>query len=130
MNWLTFFASILGALMTGTGAAAIWTGVFRRPVTKVEATERLYESTLEWAEQLKADTTDARHEAAEARREAGDARGGATAAHREMGAIKVEAEELAGFLTQMVRWIHSPDMSIERLGVLVAQAGPMNGSAR
>jgi len=130
VNWLTVVASVLAALLTGAGGAAMVNALARRTVTKVEAVNRLNESTLEWAEQLKADAAGARVEAAEARREAAEARREATDARREMRAIKLEAEELAAFMGQMVRWVQSPDMSMERLRVLVSQAGPLNGLAR
>jgi hypothetical protein len=129
VSW-TLVATIAGAIFGGGGMAVIVNAFARRGVTRVEAADRLNEATLEWAEQLKSDAAGARREASEARHEASEARREATAAHREMRAIKLEAEELAGFLAQVVRWVQSPDMSMERLRVLVSQAGPLNGAAR
>lgn len=130
MTWLTVVAQLVAALLVGGGGAAIVNAIAKRKVTAAEVADRLNESTLEWAEQLKSDASGARHDAAEARHEASEARREATEAHRQMTVVKRDAEELAGFLSQVVRWIQSPDMSMERLRVLVSQAGPLNGRPR
>jgi predicted ABC-type ATPase len=130
LSWLTLVSSIVGAVFAGGGAAAVVNALARRRVVHVEAADRLNESTLEWAEQLKADAHGARIDASEARKEAADARREATEAHRQMRAVKTEAEEIASYLAVVVRWIQSPDMSMERLRALVNQSGPVNGMIR
>ena len=134
-------APIAAAVLGGGGMAVIVNAFARRSVTKVEAAARLSDSALEIVDQVRSDTRadvmaarsearEARTEAAEARREATKARDEAAEAHRQMRVIKVEAEELAEFLGKVVRWIQSPDMSMERLRVLVSQSGPLNGVPR
>lgn len=112
MNWPTVVASLIAAVLGGGGSVAIINAFARRNVTKVEAADRLNESTLEWAERLKADAMSAREEAAGAR--------------LEMAAVRREAEALAWDLRRLRLAILDPYATLERLRLMVH--GSDNGS--
>lgn len=122
MNWASIITSVAAALLAGGGGAAVVTAFARRKVTKVEMAERLNDMALEQLEAFKAEAAEARKEVNQARREMAQVR-------HEMHVIKLDAEELTSYLTQVIRWIHSPDMSMERLRALVSQSGPLKGQA-
>lgn len=119
MSWTSVVVTVLVAVLGGGGAATIITTLARRKVTKVEAADRLNESTLEWAEQLKADAASARRDAHEARLEANGAR-------VEMAAVRYEAESLAYELRRLRLAILDPYASIDKLRQLISE-GPGNG---
>lgn len=121
MNWPTVVASVLAALLGGGGAAAIINAFARRKVTKVEYTERLNETTLEWAAAVKADAADARRETADARREIAEMR-------LEMATVHREAEALAHELRQLRLAILDPFATLDQLRAKVSGGpGPGNG---
>jgi uncharacterized protein (DUF3084 family) len=146
VNWLTVVASLVATVFGVGGGATVINALARRNVTKVEAAARLSDSAMEIVDQVRADTradvAAARDEAREARAEAGEARRAAAKAreeaalardeaaeaHRQVRAITREVAELAGFLAQLMRWIQSPDMSIEQLRVLAGQTGPIDAA--
>lgn len=132
INWVSI-AQAVALLLGGLGAGQIIQAFFKRKVTRVEAADRLNESTLEWAEQLKTDALEARKEAAEARTEATEARRELAEVRRQVHAVSLEAQQVAGYLAQIIRWIQTPDMSMDRLRELVSQVPPnppFNGPAR
>lgn len=120
-GWQTVIVAVVSAALTGGGAAAMVNALARRRVTRVEAAAALNESTLEWATQLKDDSSDARKEAHEARIEAREAR-------REMAAVRHEAELLAQELRRLRLAILDPFMTIDRLRSLIGDTGS-NGVA-
>jgi hypothetical protein len=122
MNWPTVIASVVAALLGGGGIAAIISAVSRQKVTKVEAADRLNESTLEWAAAVKADAADARRETADARREMAEMR-------LEMATVRREAEALAQELRQLRLAILDPFATLDSLRMLV-NPGPGNGVHR
>jgi len=139
VSWFTVVAAVAAALLGTGGGAAIITALARRNVMKVEVAAKLNETALEYVEQVRTDTRadvvaaraeahEARTEASEARKEAAKARDEATSVRREMRTIKTEAIELTSYLGQIVRWIQSPDMDMDRLRELVSRAGSVNGT--
>lgn len=137
MSWLTVVASLIAAILGTGGTAAIIQAVARRRPTKVEAVDRLNESTLEWAEQLKADARDARADAREARQEAADSRRAALDAQREATESRraaleaqrdaAESSRRVAELAEEVRALHAaiydPNASIERLRQAISANG-------
>lgn len=119
-QWVTLISAVLASGLTGGGVVALVNALARRRVTKVDAADRLNESTLEWAAAVKADAADARRDASEARREAADAR-------REMGMVRQEAEALAKELRQLRLAILDPFATLEQLRAMVGGGGSSNG---
>jgi chromosome segregation ATPase len=128
INWLIVgqvAAAVLGAL----GIGQIVQTLARRRTEKVDAVGRLNASTLEWAEQLKADAAEARTSAREARIEAAEARREAAEARREtggcrtqvaevrriLGELRVDAAEVASYLRQLINEIHDPKVTVDSL---------------
>lgn len=116
MNWATIIASTLAAILGGGGSAALIAAVAKRRTTKVEAVDRLNETTLEWAEALKSDAREARADAREARLDAAEARRDAAEARRQVAELVAERRQLHNE-------IFDPTATIER----VRQAVSMNG---
>ncbi len=115
MNWLTVIASVLASVLGSGGVATVITALSRRRVVKVEAADRLNESTLEWAEGLKQDAVAARTELA--------------AVRREMISVRKEAEALALDLRRLRLAILEPDATLDRLRLMVSDR-PGNGVPR
>lgn len=122
MNWPTVIASVIAALLGGGGMAAVISALAGRKVAKVEAADRLNESTLEWASAVKADAADARRETADARREMAEMR-------LEMATVRREAEALAQELRKLRLAILDPFATLEQLRAMVGGSGPGNGIA-
>jgi hypothetical protein len=120
MNWLMVISTVLASVLGGGGVAAIITAFSRRRVSKVEAADRLNESTLEWAAAVKADAADARRETADARREMAEMR-------LEMSTVRREAEALAQDLRRLRLAILDPFATLDQLRSMVAGGGP-NGA--
>lgn len=104
--------------LAGGGIAAWINARARRPVTQATAVERLNDTTLDWAERLKEDASDARREAREARDEAAEA-------HRQVRMARAEAEQLVIYLRWLLRTINEPSMDIQRLRLLVGDGPAM-----
>ena len=75
---------------------------------------------LQWVKEL-------REDAAAARKEASAAREDATECHRQMTIVRRDATALADELHRIVRAIHDPYMSLDRLRVMVPFP-PANGT--
>jgi chromosome segregation ATPase len=110
---------LLAAGLGGGGMATMVNAVAKRRSRRVDAAGRFSDSNLKWVEQFQEETREARQDATEARREAAEARREATNAHREMRAVREEAEALAGRLAALIRLIHDPYMSLDRLRAMV-----------
>lgn len=137
MNWLTVIASLIAAILGTGGTATIIQAVAKRRTTKVEAVDRLNESTLDWAEQLKADARDARADAREARQEASESRRAALDAQREATESRrsaleaqreaTESNRRVAELAEEVRALHAaifdPHASIERIRMSISANG-------
>lgn len=141
-------AKYAGTLLVGIMGTAGFTAWIKAraqgPATKVAAVDKLNDSTLEWAEALKNDAADLRQEVAEYRKETADARRETAAAHREatgardeaaearrqMKAVSDAAEQLAAELHKLRRAILAPDVTIERLRLLVGPGDSHNGTGR
>ena len=137
MNWLTVIASLVAAILGTGGTATIIQAVARRRPTKVEAVDRLNETTLEWAEQLKADAREARADAREARQEATESRRAALDAQREATESRraaldaqreaVESGRRVALLAEELRVLHTaiydPAATVERLRQTVSANG-------
>lgn len=113
-DWLLELLKLAGAALGGGTLGAWGLAASRRPAIRAEAADRLNDSTLEWAEALKADAKEARAEAAAARREA-------TEAHAQMRAVRGEAEKLAAELRMLRTAIVDPAATVERLRLLVGE---------
>lgn len=114
-------ATIVGGIVASAGGGEIIKAVlrrFRQRGTSVERVKTLTESTLEWAESLKADAASARADAAAARSEA-------AAARRETETIRSDIEYLGTLVSRIVQLIHhEPGMTIDRLRLLVPEGPP------
>lgn len=119
MTWAVAVVSIVGALLTGAGGAAIVNGLFNRRKNQADVVGTLTDSALELVNAAKTEAKEARAEAAGARREAYEAR-------VQMRAVREEADHLVGYLRRVVNYIHDPTMTMERLRVLVGN-DPPNG---
>jgi hypothetical protein len=116
MSWPTVVASLIAAIFGAGGSVAIVTSLARRRVTRVEAADKLNDSTLEWAIELKADAAGLRAEVAEARRENADLR-------REIWVIRQEAEALGRDLRRLRIAIMDPYATLDRLRAMVGDQG-------
>lgn len=100
MNW-TVAGQIIAALLAAIGGAGVVQAIARRRTTRVEAVNALNATTLDWAEQLKADAADARSSAREARAEAAEARREATEVRKEIAEYRREAAEATRLLRRV-----------------------------
>lgn len=116
MSWLTVLAWLAASILGGGGTVALINALAKRPVIRVDAADKLNDSTLEWAIELKSDAASLRAEVAEARRENADLR-------REMGVVRHEAEELGRDLLRLRTAIWDPYTSLERLRAMVGDIG-------
>jgi len=123
--WL-LAGQIVAAILGGAGVTQVVQAFARRRPTRVEAVEKLNDATLKWAEELEKDAAAAREQAREQAREA---RVDATECHRQMAAVRREATALADELHRIVRAVHDPYMSLDRLRVMVPFP-PANGSTK
>lgn len=105
--------------------------ISRRRVNQADVVGKLNTSTLEWAEQLKADASESRMQAREARLETAEVRKEAAEARREMSEcarlirnIRTDAFELGDYLRQLVEAIGEPGMTIERLRLMISREPP------
>lgn len=119
-SWLTVLPTVIAAALGGGGLVAIVNALARRKVTKIEAADRLNDSTLEWADKLQAHATNALKEAADAHREA-------SAAREEMAAVRQEARALAWELRRLRQAILDPRITLDQLRLLVNDVPP-NGT--
>ena len=103
---------LVGVAISSGGIVAIINAVMRRRPIKVDAADRLNETTLEWAEALKADAEAARKDARMAREEAGEA-------YRQLRHCRLEAEELAHRLRVLRLQILSPNTTREQLAAII-----------
>jgi methyl-accepting chemotaxis protein len=130
VDWLTVVqigAGGVGAL----GIGQIVQAIARRRTTQADAIGRLNTSTLEWAEQLKADASEARmqarearQETAEVRKEAAEARREISETHRMIRSIRENAELVGDYLRRLVELIGEPGMTIDQLRVMVGREPP------
>lgn len=132
MSLVTVLASIIGALLTGSGGAAVVNAFARRRPVRVEAADRLSDSTLKWVEQFQEEASAARREAADMRREAADARREASEVRVELRAVRHEAQELADQLLRVRTALSSPTTTLDHLRMLVGVGlgSETNGGAR
>jgi hypothetical protein len=119
---MTVVTSVGAAMFGGGGIAAIVGAIARRRTIRADAAETLTDSALELVAALKADAAAARVDARAAAKDAASARREAAETHRQMVQVRQEAQLLAGRLRQLVRAIHQPDQTIERLRTLVPLA--------
>ena len=119
MNAWLLAGQIVAAILGGAGVTQVVQAFARRRPTRVEAVEKLNDATLKWAEELEKDAAAAREQAREARVDA-------TECHRQMAAVRREATALADELHRIVRAVHDPYMSLDRLRVMVPFP-PANG---
>lgn len=122
-HWVTL-AQVIGALMGGGGLIAVVRAFLRRRPARVEAHVQLNAATLEWAARLEASADRAwrRAEEAEAKAEEADRR--ADDAERTARRVQVQVQELAQYLDMVLRLIHDPGMTIDRLRQTVGDGPP------
>jgi chromosome segregation ATPase len=131
MDVETVVVAALSAIFGGGTASAITTAVSRRRLTKAEAADSLTDSAIELLNTVKADAradlTAMRTEVAEARRETAEARREASELRQQLRQVSIDAEVLVKYLNRVVSAIHDPDMTMERLRLLVGSGPPPNG---
>lgn len=115
-------AATLGAVFGGGGTAAIVTALTRRRLTRVEAADQLADSAIDLLNTVKADV---RADMALMRTELASARAETTELRAALRGATREAEQLSNYLSRLTSAIHDPNMTIERLRVLVG-GGPPN----
>lgn len=127
--WVTL-AQTVGALMGAGGIAAVVRAFMRRRPNRVAAHVQLNKATLEWASKLeasadrawkRADEAEKKAETANDRAEEADRR--ADAAEQTARRVQAQVRELAEYLSTVLRLIHDPGMTIERLRETVGE-GP------
>lgn len=118
MGTLGNVLSALALLLSGGGIAALIDAFARRRQARATVAETLTDSTLEWAQALRAD-------AVELRREAGDARRETARFRREINEARRELDELSVKVRHLVALIHDPYMTLDRLRVIIP---PENGT--
>lgn len=110
-------ATVLSALLGTGGAGLVVRAIARRRPARVETAVLLNAQTLRYAEQLEQDAAAARQTAREAWTEATAARQMAGEAHQRM-------EQVVSYLGWIIRTIHDPSMTLERLRSMVGESGP------
>lgn len=106
--------AIIAASASITAAWFAYRGSTRATVVNERANE------LQWVKELRAEAADARRESSAARAEAAEC-------HRQLTTVRREATALADELHRIVRAIHDPYMSVDRLRAMVPFP-PVNGS--
>lgn len=128
-QWVVL-AQVAGTLMGGGGIVAVVRAFLRRRPDRVAAHVQLNQATLDWAAKLeasadrawrRADEAEQKAEAANDRAEQADQR--ADAAEQTARRVQVQVQELAQYLELVLRLIHDPDMTMERLRASVGD-GP------
>jgi hypothetical protein len=99
-----------------TSAAVVAAGLAYRASTRAAKVNETA-NTLRWAEELREDAADARREAREARVEA-------TAAGRQLRELRDQLDDLVSWAQWVVRTIHRPGMSMDRLRETVPRELP------
>jgi chromosome segregation ATPase len=131
MDVETILVAAVSAMFGGGTASAITTAVSRRRLTKAEAADSLTDSAIELLNTVKADAradlTQMRTEVAEARRETAEARRETTELRQQLRQASLDAEVLAKYLHRVVAAIHDPEMTMDRLRLLVGNGPPPNG---
>ncbi len=120
-DWVTL-AQVLGGLMGTGGLVAVGRTFLRRRPARIAAHVQLNKATLEWAAKLEASADRAWHRAEDAERKAESANERAEEADQradkaEQTARRVQAQlqEISRYLDTVLRLIHDPAMTIERL---------------
>jgi len=133
MDFTTLIVGVVAAVFGGGAGGAITTAVSRRAVTRAEAAEQLTDSAIELLNAVKADTradlTAMRAELADARRDAAEYRRETAEVRQQLRQVTSDAELLVGYMNRVVAAIQDPQMTMERLRILVG-SGPPNGSVR
>ncbi|GAA0528887.1 hypothetical protein GCM10010172_06880 [Paractinoplanes ferrugineus] len=120
-QWVTLAQIVGGAMGTG-GLAAVARSMLKRRPARVAAHVQLNQATLEWAEKLeasadrawkRAEEAEAKAEQANERAEEADHR--ADRAEQTARRVQVQVDELARYLEMVLRLIHDPDMTMDRL---------------
>jgi uncharacterized protein (DUF3084 family) len=127
---LVAVASVVGGLGGLAGLATLVTAFARRRTITAEAEVRLSDEARQWVEQFQEDARSARTEARDARTEAHAARQEAIEAHAQMRVVRAEAEWLAAQLQALRRAITDPQVTIERLRVMIGPDPPPNGTGQ
>lgn len=129
-NWITL-AQAIGTLLGAGGVAAVIRAIARRRPNRVAAHVQLNQATLEWASKLeasadrawkRAEDAEAKAEAACDRAEEADQR--ADAAEQTARRVQAQVRELAEYLSTVLRLIHDPAMTIDRLRETVGDGPP------
>lgn len=135
VNWIVA-GQVLSGVLAALGGAGIVQAIARRRTTRVEAIAALNATTLDWAEQLKADAKESRdlaresrREAAEVRTELAECRRDAQVTRRLVRTLRNDAEAATGYMHWLVRTIAEPDMTIEKLRILTDERPPPSVSA-
>jgi chromosome segregation ATPase len=118
---LTVVVSLSGALLSGGGGAYIL-GALRR-TAPAEVTERLNKSAMLQVDQLQERVTDAEATTVRTQARMREVEQEAEDTRQQMRAVRREAADLAERLASMVRMVHDPSMSLDRLRVLVSRSG-------
>jgi hypothetical protein len=142
-DWLGLIVPVIAAIITSGGFVWLFRWMAARRTAPVDNTVRMsaaamqqVETALRLGDQLQEQVANAERAAkesqqasADSRREADDARRETAEVRREMRKISAKAEELADRLDALIRHIHNPEMTIERLRMTVPQPTVSNGSA-
>jgi hypothetical protein len=108
-------AQVTGTLMGAGGIGAVVRAFLRRRPVRIAAHVQLNQATLDWAAKLEASADRAweRADDAERKAEAADAR--ADKAEQTAHRVQIQVDELARYLAMVLRLIHDPAMTMDRL---------------
>jgi methyl-accepting chemotaxis protein len=129
-NWI-LLVQVVGGLMGVGGVGAVVRAFLRRRPARVEAHVQLNAATLEWAKKLeasadrawaRANEAEAKAEQANERAEEADQR--ADKAEQTARRAQAQIEELARYMSSVLRLIHDPGMTMDRLRESVGEGPP------
>lgn len=123
-SWYVIVGQLVAVILGGAGVTQLINSMFQRRAVRVDSAARLNESTLKWAEELQRNSHSALEEARQARSESIDARLEVAELHRQLRKVRAEAQVLVDHFHNMVRLIHEPHMTMERLRTIVDDPGP------
>jgi chromosome segregation ATPase len=130
-TWIPLIAAIVGAGGVAGFGGSIVGGLLQRPKTKAEATklltdaaQQLVNEMQEEAIRMRSEVVEARTEATDARRETREARAEVRELGRELTEVKSAFEELVAYARRVIRSIHEPGQTLDRLRQTVPRELP------
>lgn len=127
MDLVTAAVSVGGALISGGGGAWVITALGRRRTAPAEITERINAAAMAQVDQLQERVHEAEASATRAQQRTREVEQEAEDARQQVRAIRRECADLAERMATLARWIHDPNMDLQRLRALVPLQPGTNG---